>query len=159
MIELATTALVLLSMFYGTPASAKTMDYSVTPVQSSIDDPAIVDGVALVAPAGNANAVEGRVREYFKNTPILAEIAGCESQFRHFRDDGEIIRGLINNGDIGVMQINEGYHADEAQKLGLDLKTLQGNMAFAKWLYEKQGTAPWQSSSDCWAKYQKIAQK
>lgn len=159
MIELATSALVLLSMFYGTPTVNATATNSSVPSVQSLHDPTIVDGVALIAPAGNANAVEMRVREYFKETPILAEIARCESQFRHTGNNGEIIKGIVNKSDIGVMQINEYYHFDEALKLGFDLKTLRGNMAFAKRLYEKQGTAPWQSSAECWEKSKAVAQK
>ncbi len=160
MIELTTSALVLLSMFLGTAtASAKPIEYQSPPIKT-VEDRNIVDGVALLAFAGNSKTVvETKVREYFKNTPILAEIAKCESQFRHIGDSGNIIRGKVNPGDIGVMQINEDYHSDEAQKLGLDLTTLQGNMAYAKHLYEKEGTAPWQSSSGCWDKYVAISRK
>jgi len=50
------------------------------------------------------------------------------------------------------MQINELYHADEAKALGYDIYTIQGNVAFARYLYDKQGTKPWMSSSACWSK-------
>ena len=46
-----------------------------------------------------------------------------------------------------------------AEKLGLNLKTLRGNMAYAKYLYEKEGVAPWKSSSSCWDKYVSIGLK
>ena len=61
----------------------------------------------------------------------------------------------MNDQDIGVMQINERYHYDEAKKLGFDIYTLKGNMDFAKHLYLKEGIKPWKSSSPCWA--QKVA--
>jgi hypothetical protein len=80
----------------------------------------------------------------------LAEIAKCESTFRHFLPNGEVIRGKVNKDDVGVMQINEKYHKDTATKLGFDLETINGNLAYAKWLYEKEGTYPWISSSACW---------
>ncbi|MDD4988936.1 MAG: hypothetical protein PHV42_00725 [Candidatus Pacebacteria bacterium] len=96
--------------------------------------------------------LEDHVRESFKDTPILAEVARCESEFRQFGTDGKIIRGEVNKHDVGVMQINEGYHGAEAEKLGLDLHTLDGNIAFAKILYAKEGTKPWNSSKPCWGK-------
>lgn len=136
---------------------------SVSPtVQNNVDyktykqteDITIVDGVALEsAPVSAKNNVEIIVREYFEDTPILAEIAKCESQFRQIGSSGNIIRGKVNKSDIGVMQINTYYHAKQAEKLGLDLNTLLGNMAYGKVLYEKEGTAPWISSSPCWNKY------
>lgn len=50
------------------------------------------------------------------------------------------------------MQINELYHLETAEKLGLDIYTIEGNVAYAKHLYEEQGAKPWMSSSPCWAK-------
>lgn len=158
MIELATSAMMLFSMFYGTGASATPADMPVS-AKNVIQDSSIVDGVALFAPAKTSNIVEAEVREYFKDTPILAEIAKCESEFKHIGKNGEIIKGKVNKGDLGVMQINKYYHEEEAVKLGLDLRTLSGNMAYAKVLYDKYGTSPWQSSSGCWKKYVVIAKK
>ena len=160
MIELTTSAFILLSIF-STPvtADAKPADRVISAVETVIDDPAIVDGVALAAPAGDLKTVETEVRAYFKDTPILAEIAKCESEFKHIGTNGNIITGKVNRGDIGVMQINKYYHEDDAVKIGIDLKTLRGNMAFAKRLYEKFGTSPWQSSASCWEKSKAIAKK
>ncbi len=162
MIELTTSVFLLFSAFYGTAsASAKPVEPVVPMVETaSAEDPAIVDGVALMALTGKTGInVEADVRAYFKDTPLLAEIARCESRFRHLGDNGEILRGKVNKSDVGVMQINKYYHDDEALKLGFNLNTLQGNMAFAQWLYDKKGSAPWQSSSGCWQKYVPIAKK
>jgi len=95
--------------------------------------------------------VETYLNQYFADTPIMVEIARCESQFRQFIHEGEVIRGRVNKYDIGVMQINELYHKEKAQELGYDIFSLDGNLGFAKWLYEKYGTKPWNSSSKCWA--------
>lgn len=99
------------------------------------------------------------VVDHFTDTPILADIARCESRFRHFDRDGNVIRGEVNRGDVGVMQINEFYHSDRAETLGFDLHTLEGNIAYAKYLYEKEGTRPWDSSSRCWKATGHIAKK
>ena len=96
------------------------------------------------------------VRSYFEDTPILAEIARCESRFTQFNANGSIHQGVVNPSDIGVMQINRHYHLDEAKKLGIDLFTLEGNLAYGKHLYEEEGTAPWGASSKCWKKVSKL---
>ena len=97
-------------------------------------------------------AVESTVREYFKDVPIMAEVAKCESHFRQFEKDGSIFRGKITTKDVGVMQVNEYYHLKRAQKLGFDIHTIEGNMAYARLLFQEEGTDPWVSSSPCWMK-------
>jgi len=113
------------------------------------------DMQAIETLAGNAitadtNPVEAEVDSYFADTPILATIAGCESSYTQFNAGGTIYRGKVNHGDIGVMQINEYYHLKEAKALGYDIFSLKGNMAYAKYLYEQQGVAPWSASGACW---------
>ncbi len=100
----------------------------------------------------NPLTLEMYVRSYFKDKPLLAEISRCESTFRHFDTNGNIVRGIVNKDDVGVMQINEYYHASTAKQLGLDLRTVDGNLAYAKYLYEKEGPKPWSASSPCWGK-------
>ncbi|MEK7134634.1 MAG: hypothetical protein AAB819_02850 [Patescibacteria group bacterium] len=90
------------------------------------------------------------VEAYFKDDPLLVHIAFCESSFRQTGTDGEVLRGTVISRDVGVMQINERFHATQAKKLGYDIHTLEGNLGYAKWLYEKEGARPWMSSSKCW---------
>jgi hypothetical protein len=90
------------------------------------------------------------VADYFSDIPVMVDIASCESHFRQYDADGSVFRGTVNHGDVGIMQVNEYYHADIADKLGLDLYTIQGNVAYARYLYEKEGTQPWVSSKPCW---------
>ena len=97
------------------------------------------------------------IAEHFKDTPILKKIAVCESHNRQFDENGNVLRGLVNSQDVGVMQINEKYHLKEAQKLGLDIHTLEGNIDYAKHLYETQGVRPWVHSSKCWDKSNEFA--
>jgi hypothetical protein len=80
----------------------------------------------------------------------MAEIAECESHFRHYDANGNVLRGEDNPRDIGVMQINEKFHLTEALALGLDIYTINGNLAYARYLYEKFGVAPWKHSKKCW---------
>lgn len=106
-----------------------------------------------------ASSTEEQVREYFKDKPILAEIAKCESRFRQTDENGEVLRGEINNQDVGVMQINEKYHLKTSQDKNIDIYTLEGNLAYARELYDKLGSDPWKSSSKCWSKYQEISKR
>lgn len=97
------------------------------------------------------------VNEYFKDTPILIDVAHCESGTRQHDEYGNVLRGRVNAQDVGVMQINEKYHKETAVKLGLNIYTLEGNLAYGKYLYETQGTAPWEYSSKCWGKTREVA--
>ena len=97
--------------------------------------------------------VEKFINDYFADIPVLAEIAKCESQYRQFNSNGDVLRGKENTYDRGVMQINILYHAETAESLGLDVHDLNDNVAYARYLYEKQGAKPWMASSACWAKF------
>lgn len=96
-----------------------------------------------------ATTSEWFVRDYFRNTPILAEIARCESGFIQFKD-GQVIRGNVNPRDIGIMQINLDAHGKRAKDLGFDLYSTIGNLEYAKLLYQESGSAPWVYSQKCW---------
>ncbi|WKZ26755.1 MAG: hypothetical protein QY304_01480 [Candidatus Paceibacterota bacterium] len=90
------------------------------------------------------------VREYFKDAPIMIRIAFCESTFRQNDKDGNVLRGVQNSKDVGIMQINEYFHADKAKQMNLDIHVIEGNMEFARYLFEREGTRPWNASKKCW---------
>jgi hypothetical protein len=83
----------------------------------------------------------------------MANVAFCESSFRQYDIKGNILRGGVNKSDVGVMQVNEYYHGKTADKLGYDLYTIEGNLAYARYLYNREGARPWMSSSACWSKF------
>lgn len=150
MIELTTSILLLASAFSPlsqTEASEVKETYAVAPEAQEI------------ALTEHPITLENYVREYFKDNPILAEIAQCESTFRQFDKNGNVLRGKVNDDDLGIMQINKHYHEEDATLLGFNIYTLEGNLAYAKWLYGKYGDKPWVHSSKCWSKYSKIALK
>ena len=103
------------------------------------------------------DTVKELVIQYYKEDPILAEVAFCESTFTHYLSDGSVIRGRVDNRDVGVMQINEYYHKDTATRLGYNLEDLEDNLAYAKNLYDRQGVQPWSASSKCWSKSMHLA--
>ncbi|MCD5381011.1 MAG: hypothetical protein LR008_00360 [Candidatus Pacebacteria bacterium] len=95
---------------------------------------------------------EAIVRSYFKDIPVMIEVARCESTFRHHLADGSVLQGRVDSDDTGVMQINKRYHESTAIALSLNLDDLYQNMEYARNLYERQGTQPWSASMPCWGK-------
>lgn len=107
--------------------------------------------VAVLEEPATSNTEEV-VRSYFADIPVMIEVARCESHFTHELADGSILQGRVDSADTGVMQINKRYHLAAATAMNLDLDKLYDNMAYARYLYEKQGTQPWSASSACWGK-------
>lgn len=134
LIELTTGIAMLVSVFSGVGS---------VDTEIEANDPVV---------ANQPITLEMHVREYFSDTPELAEVAKCESRFRHFKSNGKVLRGIENPDDVGVMQINEYYHLETSKKLGYDIHSVDGNMAYAKYIFEKQGLRPWKASSKCWSK-------
>lgn len=90
------------------------------------------------------------VRSYFRDIPVMIQIARCESTFRHTLEDGSVLHGVVDPADTGVMQINKRYHEKTATTMKLNLDDIYHNMAYARHLYETQGTRPWNASAPCW---------
>lgn len=107
--------------------------------------------------APQAQTVHEYIAEYFADIPIMIDVAKCESHFRQYDLSGSVYRGKVNNKDVGVMQINEYYHLKRSKELGLDIYTMQGNAAYARYLYEQEGVTPWRSSSPCWGNSKHMA--
>jgi hypothetical protein len=144
MIELTTGVAFLLASMYGT-GSAAVVTASPTPTVTPARE--VVKAIVI---KDHRKEVEKYLRAQYAATPILVEIARCESTFAQFDENGKVIRGRVNPKDVGVMQINERYHAESAAALGYDLHTIEGNVAYAKHLYEESGVAPWKASAKCW---------
>ena len=111
----------------------------------------IATNEASVAEKVVMNDTEAAVRSYFSDIPVMIQIARCESTFRHTLADGSVLKGEVDSADTGVMQINMRYYGETAEKLNLDLLDLHDNMAYARDLYERQGTRPWSASAPCWS--------
>lgn len=99
----------------------------------------------------NPADVETSVRNFFVDVPIMVEIARCESGFRQFDSAGDALDGGAG-GMIGVFQIHKLSHEAMSAALGFDIRTLEGNLAYARHLYEAEGTDPWISAYPCWKK-------
>ncbi len=148
------TTIGLLAVISGFSSFTAPQDVTLTPIEVSLKtEDVTAEEVAEVL------TTQDKVEHYFSDIPVMIDVARCESHFRQHDKNGKVLRGKITPADVGVMQINERFHLKESQKLGYDIYSLEGNMAYARYLYEKQGARPWLASSKCWAKYQELALK
>lgn len=109
-------------------------------------------GVFIPTPEVKNKTPQDLVADEFGYGNVMWHIARCESNFRQFEADGTVLKSYYGTDDYGVFQINTKYHLETSKKLGYDIMDIEGNIAYAKWLYEKQGTQPWNASKGCWSK-------
>ncbi len=146
MMQAATGVVFLMSSLYGAgQANAQTIQ------TAAVISATTATTTTELSSSTDSKAIETYIRKELASTPILIEVARCESTFRQYGKDGRVIRGIENPLDVGIFQINEHYHADTAKKLGYDIYTIEGNVAYGKYLYNKNGTKDWYASSPCWA--------
>lgn len=67
----------------------------------------------------------------------MVAIIECESNFTHYKPDGTVLRGRVDNRDTGLAQINTHYHPD------VDVEDFWENLSYARRLYDAQGVQPW----------------
>jgi hypothetical protein len=96
------------------------------------------------------NIVEDFVRLTYQDKPVLIEIAECESTFRHWDPETGEPLSNPNSSATGAMQLMASYHREPASNLGWDIDTLEGNLAYAEYLYDTEGVTPWDASRKCW---------
>lgn len=89
--------------------------------------------------------IEVIVREAFADNPIMIHIAKCESTFRQFYNSGSVFKGAGRY--VGIFQIDEIIHTNAARALGFDINTVQGNIGYAKHIFEREGSRPWLNCS------------
>jgi len=70
----------------------------------------------------------------------------CESGLRQY-DEGQVL--ISETADVGIFQINQ-VHWDNAEALGIDIETIDGNIEYAKILKNQRGTKDWYMSEECW---------
>ncbi len=96
------------------------------------------------------NDIQKRLVEILGADHIMIEVARCESGFRQYNSNGTALHGGYNGKMIGIFQLYDDYHVADAKRLGFDIYNVEGNIKYAKWLFDKQGVQPWSSSSLCW---------
>lgn len=91
-----------------------------------------------------------RVAEELSLPDDLLRVAYCESNNRQFYADGSLVVGPDGH-DRGRFQIRETVHREDAERMGWDIDTAEGNLAYARYLYDRSGLGPWYSSEHCWS--------
>jgi hypothetical protein len=85
----------------------------------------------------------------------LWTVCACESNDckypKHYNDKGGVLIGVT--GDVGLCQINPYVHTESSRKLGMDIYTEEGNIAYANYLFSKNGYRDWRSSAHAHGKY------
>lgn len=108
----------------------------------------------FLAAALSTTTVKAHIEGVFGTSSPMVDVAICESSLRQFDAPNHVLRGEITPADTGVFQISVDYHGDEAKTLGFDIYSLDGNIAFAKYLYDKNGLKDWSASKKCIEKLQ-----
>lgn len=91
------------------------------------------------------SAVESIVKASFTDMPAMIDIAKCESNFRQFNADGTPLKGGAGKKYVGIFQIDEALHSSRANSMAYDINTIEGNIAYARYMYFASGTNPWKS--------------
>jgi soluble lytic murein transglycosylase-like protein len=117
--------------------SAQTIEYSIERPTSTASG-AIYDKI-----------IEASAK-YGIDTDNALRIAHCESNFRQYNEDGNVLHGKVNPADSGIFQINEKWHLEASQTLDLDIHTTKGNIEYAMRLLKKEGNRHWNWSKPCW---------
>lgn len=94
-------------------------------------------------------SIEQVILDAFPLDPIMVAVARAESGMRQFDKNGNVIINKQSN-DVGIFQINVHYHGETAKKLGMDIYTLEGNIAYAQYLLKTQGLNAWIHSYKNW---------
>jgi hypothetical protein len=118
-------------------------------VYSGAPETEITSPLAEEAPK---KTTEQLIIEAFGREKPFVKIADCESNLRQFEDNGEVRRGRLHSPDTGLFQINKKVWGETAEKLNLDIETLEGNIKMAKVVYDTQGLQAWKASQHCWDK-------
>lgn len=79
----------------------------------------------------------------------MVAVARAESGMKQFDKNGNVIVNKETN-DVGIFQISVKYHGKTAEKLGMDIYTLEGNIAYTKYLLKTQGLNAWVHSRHNW---------
>lgn len=97
---------------------------------------------------GRAETQDIVTRFWYSNLPVIdaremINIAQAESGFNHFDGNGNVLRGVENPDDIGVMQINQVFWGEKARELGYNINDLNGNLQMALYIRKEKGPSAW----------------
>lgn len=122
-------------------------------IQTSVPDTKVVAQMPVAQNIGEYT--EQYVRDEFADVPVMIEIALCESRFNQFDKNRNVLMNHEGSSAKGIFQIMASIHEKGAAKMGMDINTIEGNVAYARYLFDTQGTKPWEAdlkSKRCWGK-------
>lgn len=99
---------------------------------------------------------QNNISSKWQGYDLLKRICSCESngdvnkEPRQFDENGKVIRGQTTPTDIGECQISLKYHQKEVNQLGLNVYIEADNVKYAKILFDREGSKPWNWSKGCW---------
>lgn len=123
---------------FGTPVHAHELPIDPPPIATTTPDVFNVD--SEVEKLAKENGLEYLV-------PTIKKIIWCESKGKQSARNHQSVVGY----DVGVFQINTHFHLRSAQRMGIDIFTGEGNVAYGFHLLKTQGTKPWLWSKHCWS--------
>ena len=97
----------------------------------------------------NASSTPESIREYvfntlseakFDRTDDFMSVIDCESRFRQYNVSGGVL--ISPTTDKGIMQINKLWWK-EADRLGYDIDTVEGNLQMGLHIYQTMGISAW----------------
>lgn len=88
--------------------------------------------------------------QYSVDEYLVRKIIQCESGFVKDAVHINKIDGIEWSRDYGLGQINDYYHKDTMELLGLDIHNPKDNLEFTFILLKNHGTQPYQASKNCW---------
>ena len=148
--------LIVTTIFALIVPKAASQSQMLTPPDEEPSEPTLPVEVATstkeAKPEFEYRSYEPEVREYFADIPLMIEIARCESGFYQYEPDGTALKNKQGSSARGVFQVMLYWHDEAALAMGFDVRTLDGNLGYARWLFLAQGSSPWEASADCWRK-------
>lgn len=110
----------------------------------------IVEEAVISQPRAVSSEIEAIKRVFGDDSDAMYQVALCESGASQFTASGSVVRNP-KTPDVGAFQVNVEYHGEAAKRLGLDLYSVDGNVAYAKVLFDRNGLRDWSASKHCWS--------
>ena len=88
------------------------------------------------------------IHAVFPDAPIMEKVARCESTFK-----STAMNPTNESYDKGIFQISEKFHGETYRAMGYtDMHDIKQNLAYARYLYDRNGLSDWSASKHCWNK-------
>lgn len=99
------------------------------------------------------NEITNLSAQYKVNEQLVRKIIQCESEMYPSAINNNIDKnGKVWSSDYGPLQINNYYHEQVMNKLGLDIHNEYDSLKYGIMLLAAKGTQPWTASKMCWSK-------